>query len=220
MLCIRCNKPAPCISVDGMNCSGWWAVTGGWECTDCHKQREDMVMLTKPKTTCAPLFIEALNRWRGHPFAFHAGFVNGQAEKVFLGACQACMFRPIPEEYQVNLELAIDAAIRYGLQCRTVCRTKAELWLCHDDKILADLYTITENSPEWHALRAKLLGVAVVDPKFHEREGYVAPPGPTEYSGNQAVAKLAHAQRILSLFRETSPDHCLNELTALLQKGP
>ncbi len=46
---------------------------------------------------------EAINKYAGDDSEkiriFAAGFVSGQAEKVYLGACRAAMFRPSQDRY-------------------------------------------------------------------------------------------------------------------------
>lgn len=78
--------------------------------------------------TCGEFYREALRRYSTFEYdgggthtdprayrAFAAGFVTGQAEKVYLGACVAAMFRPSEDRLSLMRELLDDITPRYGL---------------------------------------------------------------------------------------------------------
>jgi hypothetical protein len=133
------------------------------------------------KPTCGPLYLEALTQYTdGDPEKvrlFAAGFIHGQAEKVYLGACQAAMFRPSPERLEMVDTLAMDAANRYGL-LMTYLPSVGEFWLCRDEaafiSVSEHMLRMKPNSPGWHHWRAWLCGIpnGEIDPRFHERKGY------------------------------------------------
>lgn len=112
---------------------------------------------------------------------FAAGFVVGQAEKIYLGACQAAMFRPSAKHYACVSVAVRNAAKTYGLAIQTLRVTaspaeeKTELWLLQPRAL--ELFTVLSltpiDSPEWHVLRGLLCGVPMqdVDYKFHVRWG-------------------------------------------------
>jgi hypothetical protein len=62
--------------------------------------------------TCGELFRDAMQSHTDMSpeqiRVFAAGYVTGQAEKIYLGACAAAMFRPSPEHYDM---LAVRAAL-------------------------------------------------------------------------------------------------------------
>lgn len=135
---------------------------------------------TQQKPTCGPLYLDALTQYTGGDAEkirlFAAGFVHGQAEKVYLGACPAAMFRPPPERWQMVFDLATDAAQRYGLRVITL-ESVQEIWLCRDNTAAAGVEGLDRmelNSAEWHLWRGNLCGVPdrEIDLRFHERSGY------------------------------------------------
>lgn len=110
--------------------------------------------------------------------AFAAGFVSGQAEKVYLGACRAAMFRPSQEKAGWMLEIVEDVCFRYGLSFYSPVGSKQEVWICRiwwaGD--VMDLRDMKEDSAAWHEKRAWLCGIpdAEVDREFHLRSGHGA----------------------------------------------
>ena len=136
------------------------------------------------RKTCGPLYKEAILKYAGgdpdKEYLFAAGFVSGEAEKVYLGACPAAMFRPSSDNLWWLREVVIDVMRRYGLWHWQI---GDELWIFRPDyfdqlKELEDLHEAKEvNTPRWHGLRAELCGVpeAEIDLAFHEREGYGEP---------------------------------------------
>ena len=127
--------------------------------------------------TCGSLYIKA--RDAAIPFAgrdpfllFGAGFVVGQAEKVYSGACFSAMFRP-EAQYHNGLRDIVRAIVPvYGLMWGM---WEDEIWLFHKDsyRALSDTLKLEKNSPDWHRQRAVLCGIrdADIDVRFHERYG-------------------------------------------------
>jgi|SRR3989304_4911931 len=133
------------------------------------------------KRTCGPMYLEALLKYAGddpvNVKLFAAGFISGQAEKVYLGACKAAMFRPSDINAPMVREICKDVAQRYGLMLLTY---EDEFWLVRNIGARSVLWTAIEcetNSADWHVLRGMLCGVPKdeIDPTFHEREGYGQP---------------------------------------------
>lgn len=132
------------------------------------------------KPTCGPMYKEALAKYGSdNPElirVFAAGFVSGQAEKVYLGACRAAMFRPSQDRYGMLIETVNDVAARYGLCVVAPIGSKQEIWICRPafERNVQALQRIEEDTPFWHQHRAILCGVPFgeVDIKFHLRNGH------------------------------------------------
>lgn len=129
------------------------------------------------KPTCGPMYKEALERYAGDDAEliriFAAGFVSGQAEKVYLGACRAAMFRPSQDRYGMLIETVRDVAQRYGLTVVEGIGSQNEIWVCRPDdaELVRGQMQYPENSPPWHVHRATLCGVDEIDVRFHLRAG-------------------------------------------------
>lgn len=137
------------------------------------------------KTTCGPLFLRCLEEFADNQEcelrAFSAGHMVGQAEKIYLGACSAAMFRPSPSYREWAVIAAIKISAIYGLQVSVFEREeiKDEIWI-HKKTLnweISLLNGLDVNSPEWHSLRGRLCGIPEydLDPNFHLREGYNLP---------------------------------------------
>lgn len=134
------------------------------------------------ETTCGPKFQECLTYFTTAAQTpvelFAAGFAAGEAEKVYLGACRAAMFRPSEEHRTWILRVAVKLVVVYGLEVSLFERVEIndEIWIhkpeARDE--LSQLSQMAANSPEWHTLRGRLCGIpdSNIDPKFHERKGY------------------------------------------------
>ena len=129
--------------------------------------------------TCGEFYKEAIQKYgmtESTYWAFAAGFVSGQAEKVFIGACRAAMFRPSVYKMEQLIEIVCEIANRYSLTAR---RLADEIWIWRtgDGAVEIDLERMIgmpSNNWLWHAIRADLCGISLrqFDPKFHERDGY------------------------------------------------
>jgi hypothetical protein len=134
---------------------------------------------TRPKTTCGPLYQDALRHYAGDDperiRLFAAGFVSGQAEKVYLGACRAAMFRPSPDRRAMLLEILEDVARRYGLHYTVEAD---EIWLWRDPgtaNAIDQVFRRGDRDPAgYHRLRGMLCGVPPdeIDEQFHRRPGH------------------------------------------------
>lgn len=131
-----------------------------------------------PTKTCGEFYQDALTEACGGDKSlvpvFAAGFVNGQAEKVYLGACRAAMFRPSDEWRAVVTNLARNCASRYGLLlCLTV---PGEVWIVRPEAIneWRQMRDSPNNSRTWHTLRGLLCGIPAqgIDDNYHERGKY------------------------------------------------
>jgi hypothetical protein len=116
---------------------------------------------------------ERYNSSLEHYKYFCYGFAAGQAEKVYLGVCNAAMFRPAKEQDWYLSEIRVIAE-NFGLQLTVLDSqtpdTPNEIWI-HKEPIGAWL-AHPMNSPEWHRLRAEACGIPNYDPNYHMREGY------------------------------------------------
>jgi len=130
------------------------------------------------KTTCGPLYQEAIARYAGDDLEkrrlFAAGFIHGEAEKVCLGACQGAMFHPSPEYNDMVYDLADDAARLYNLQGPFIFGQ--EIWLLRDItavKNFNEMKAAEVNSQAWHFQRGTICGVPLreIDVNFHKRRG-------------------------------------------------
>lgn len=132
--------------------------------------------------TCGPLYKAGLESFTGMApdkiRAFAAGFVSGQAEKVYLGACRAAMFRPSAENAPWLLGVVREVAERYGLHVEQLPTSRGvEIWLCRSTCAaftVSHLPEIAENSEDWHEVRGALCGIppSLIDRRFHERAGW------------------------------------------------
>lgn len=110
--------------------------------------------------------------------AFAFGFATGQAEKVHLGACQACMFRPDLESFEWYVTEVAEIAKCFGLKVTVLdsrCpETPREIWLHREGVEVGKWVTHETNSEEWHRLRAEVCGIPMseVDKEYHLRNGY------------------------------------------------
>jgi hypothetical protein len=132
------------------------------------------------KVTCGVLYLDAFKKHTGGDpalvRAFSCGWIGGQCEKVYLWACDGCMFRPSPEHRNMVLEIAEDAAARYGLYLHFL-QEDGEVWVTRYYGATNEFTRYERNSPRWHRVRAKLCGIPefLIDEKFHERRGYNEP---------------------------------------------
>ena len=110
--------------------------------------------------------------------AFAVGFAAGQAEKVYLGACKAAMFRPAAENlewYTGELKKIVDIFGLVMVPQTTGClETPWEIWIHRPDTQIGAWLDHETNSPEWHRLRAEACGIPQdeVDVNYHLRSGY------------------------------------------------
>jgi hypothetical protein len=134
------------------------------------------------RQTCGPLYKAGLESFTGMdpklvPI-FAAGFVTGQAEKIFLGACRAAMFRPSEEWQHMLIGTVLQIATRYGLHVATISTSIGdEIWIAADIGTMLEIQRLPklpENSPEWHFKRGCLCGISErkLDLQFHKRDGY------------------------------------------------
>lgn len=108
---------------------------------------------------------------------FAIGFFHGQAEKVYLGACKAAMFRPNLNRNPWVRKAITEVATRYKLVVIPLAYENiTELWVTKLDHA-AEVEAIAGfpvNSAEWHQTRGLLCGVPEnkLDSSFHLRKGY------------------------------------------------
>jgi hypothetical protein len=130
--------------------------------------------------TCGELYLEALSEIVGdrERMAFAAGFVNGQAAKVYLHACPAAMFRPSNETFGWLLDIVVNVCERYGLRYE-VLQTGAvrEIWITRIGMGVGNWYAYEKDSPMWHKLRAQACGIpeSETDVNYHKRVAYEQP---------------------------------------------
>lgn len=135
--------------------------------------------------SCGPLYQEALAAYTAYEpdnvRLFAAGFVHGQAEKVYLGACNAAMFRPSEERWAMVERLVAEAASRYRLKVVVIATDRGrELWLCRSEatvSVVEGMPTVPTNTARWHRVRGLLCGVPAceIDADFHSRDGHNDP---------------------------------------------
>ena len=126
------------------------------------------------KKTCGPLFVELFNQRTSYaPLAFYAGFVAGQAEKVYLGACPAALIHPhgaTRRYWDDVLNVVNQTAMVYDLGVTVLGE---EIWIHREENahLVAAVASMEVNSPAYHQHRAMLCGVPAseIDPTFHER---------------------------------------------------
>ncbi len=103
---------------------------------------------------------------------FTYGFVAGQAEKVYLGACKAAMFR-VGERWREMFFYVMERILLvYDL---SMVFDGNEIWICRHQHagLVNQMLAMQTDSPLWHKARADLCGVPddEVDVLFHLRQG-------------------------------------------------
>ncbi len=131
-------------------------------------------------TKMSRLFAELLERFTDDDVtavaAFAAGFMTGQAEKVWCGACKAAMFRPeTPAHDTLLAEIIQDVAGQYGLFYeRYLFEGEVEYWVATSRWwFLVDRLTEMKcNTGLWHLHRAALCGIDAeqVDLEYHKQK--------------------------------------------------
>lgn len=137
--------------------------------------------------TCGVMFQQCLTHFTSKLASdpillFAAGMAVGQAEKIYLGACSAAMFRPSLEHKAKMLAVCAYLSRVYGLEVSVFERGEVsnELWL-HTKESTEFLQRVINwevyNSPAWHIGRGLLCGVPFdqIDFEFHERVGFGEP---------------------------------------------
>lgn len=122
--------------------------------------------------TCGEIYLEAFNGLTElQRECFIYGFISGQAEKVYLGACKAAMFRPSQELWDDELTIIQTVCHRYRLAHTVI---EGEIWIHRHGTLVGDWTKFPRNSPEWHYMRARACGIppGEIDVKFHERPGH------------------------------------------------
>lgn len=131
--------------------------------------------MTTEKTTCRPLYYKLQELAAGYltlEAAFAFGFAAGQAEKIYLGACKAAMFRPKSGGQDLLRTILRDIAPVYGLAYTNI---GDEFWLfkmsTSTERAILSLLNIERDSSEWHMTRAILCGIPFdeIDFEFHKR---------------------------------------------------
>ena len=132
--------------------------------------------------SCGPLYRSIRNQFTDDDpeknRAFAVGMVTGNAEKVYLGACKACMFRPGSSAGLAFLLFAVHAVCEtYHLEFEVekFSEELTEIWVFRPDnhEYVKRLHDHEVNSRAWHRYRAMLCGVpsGEVDTEFHLRRG-------------------------------------------------
>lgn len=125
------------------------------------------------KETCRPKYVRQLDFYcknnRDAIRLFAAGFITGQMEKVYLGACGAVMFRPKDEDYEMVLEIVQQTAKEYGLNHEPI---RDEIWAYHPS-VPPQIITHCREFQLDHFVRGMLCGVPLreIDYNFHNRIG-------------------------------------------------
>ena len=134
--------------------------------------------------TCGPLYCESLEEFTGMDPklipVFASGFISGQAEKIYLGAAGAAMFRPSAEWFNDVFNIAHQVARRYGLLVRVLeTSVGSEIWIIVEsmERTFLRLPECGENSGCWHETRGRLCGIPehAIDRNFHLRTGWGKP---------------------------------------------
>lgn len=145
--------------------------------------------MTDNTKTCDELYRDVLERFTDMDPAsirlFAPGFIAGQCEKVYSGACAAAMFRPSKEYRGIVLDAIFDACEIYGLSWDTLETAEGdELWVLNYDHapdirsewqhVRSMLAKGQENTPTWHALRGSLCGIRTeeIDICYHTRKRF------------------------------------------------
>jgi len=118
-------------------------------------------------TTCGHLYADAKRIAAQAEDQFSAGFLVGQIEKVYLGACRACMTK------NMGLHAIAEQLVRkvYDGLVVTIVQVPGhsdELWVSAGTLPFMDIPT---DSPRSHLLRAAWCGIPAeeIDLEFHRR---------------------------------------------------
>lgn len=137
------------------------------------------------KRTCGELYLLSLREFcrsgtDDELWAFAAGHVSGNAEKVYLGACRAAMFRPQPERHDRLFQIVSSVGHRYGLCVQSLPyeldgQIIFEIWLSRGG--VGEWLTHPVNSPDWHRIRGLACGVPLleIDEEFNSHKNFNAP---------------------------------------------
>ena len=118
------------------------------------------------------------------------GHMRGQAEKVYLGACQAFMVRPAPDWWDWALPAMGFVCTHYRL-CLYIADNVGELWGCASETILMRVHRVlvgeNKDTPGWHQLRGWLCGIPSerLDGNYHDRDGYGERCEPLAHQGGE-----------------------------------
>ncbi len=104
-------------------------------------------------------FFKACDLPYPHILDVHRGFIIGQVEKVFVGACDACM---VP--HRENLGFCTEVAEIYGLQSSLYEWRDKEVWIHRGHLLFEDLI---ENTAKWNIVRAQMCGIKDINPEFY-----------------------------------------------------
>lgn len=137
-----------------------------------------MVRKATQDQTCRPLFRKAyeaaLSDSSDPLILFSWGHLAASADKIWLGACQAAMFRPgVSDASRFQFRIEIVAEI-YGLEWTYIAADRGtEFWLFNKDSLRSILLLekLSPDSPESHYIRGTLCGIPPekIDLVFHER---------------------------------------------------
>lgn len=127
--------------------------------------------MAPPPVSCGVLFDQARTfiREQVDPAQhMEAGFMAGQMEKVYLGACLAAVFSVPAGEEWASLRLAAPGLAQiYGLSCRT---EGGEVWV-FANQWAGDLHALTviHDTSSTHTIRGLLCGIppARIDPTWN-----------------------------------------------------
>lgn len=151
-------------------------------------------MSNSEQKTCGEFYLETVREFcqtDADRMAFTAGAIYGQAEKVFLGACPAAMFRTQETNFSAVLDIVHRICQRFELQQRVInyswpskpgddCfpaeHSAREIWIFkpNESRKFAKWLEYPPNSVLWHCHRADDCGIpnSMVDPFFHQRKGF------------------------------------------------
>lgn len=142
--------------------------------------------------TCGELY-KTFSAWAIAQYAdtpvllFAAGSIQGQAEKVYLGACPASMIRPSAAWQHEALRILVEVSKVYGLHFSQIFYDHhVEYWLYKDTWCVDELEQLATQGLRntqrwsqgewnwWHVTRARLCGIPwhEIDMQYHTREGY------------------------------------------------
>lgn len=104
-----------------------------------------------------------------------AGFITGQAEKVYLGSSEAFMIRPSNEWLDWTKEITNLICKNYSIFSLHL-ESLGEIWGFKHFSVSLTLQFMVEklelNSPEFHELRARLCGIKEINREYHKSEGF------------------------------------------------
>jgi hypothetical protein len=116
--------------------------------------------------TCGELYQEAIKATEGlHYNLLSLGFLIGQAEKVYIGACRGCMTKDVSLKAAAARVAGVYGLTLADLHPETENVNSGELWIFRGVRLPFLGHAV--DSPEWNLQRAAICGVPASEINLH-----------------------------------------------------